>query len=91
MRRHRVAAFMLCAVAFEGSYLKAQPVTVRQTEGAVHGFLTLSSLDGDVVANGDLEQVAHGSRVTSRLVFHFKDGSLQDETTVFSQSGHFRL
>ena len=91
MRRHRVAAFMLCAVALEGSYLKAQPVTVRQTEGAVHGFLTLSSLDGDVVANGDLEQVAHGSRVTSRLVFHFKDGSLQDETTVFSQSGHFRL
>lgn len=91
MRRHKAAAFLLCAAAFEGSYLKAQPVPVRQTEGAVHGFLTLSSLNGDVVANGDLEQVAHGSRVTSRLVFHFKDGSVQDETTVFSQSGHFRM
>jgi hypothetical protein len=29
--------------------------------------------------------------VTSRLVFHFKDGSINDETAVFSQRGHFRL
>jgi len=29
--------------------------------------------------------------VTSRLVFHFKDGSLYDETTVFSQQQQFRL
>ncbi|MGA7238092.1 MAG: hypothetical protein WBY44_20570 [Bryobacteraceae bacterium] len=91
MRPGNVVLVLLCAAAIDGSYLKAQPVAVRQTEGAVHGFLTLSSLDGDLVANGDLEQVARGSRVTSRLIFHFKDGSLQDETTVFSQSGHFRL
>ncbi len=91
MRSGSVAIILLCAAVLEGSYLKAQPVTVRQTEGAVHGFLTLSTLKGDVVANGDLEQMPHGSRVTSRLVFHFKDGSVQDETTVFSQSGHFRL
>ena len=88
---YRVAAFLLCAGLLECPYAKAQPVAARQTEGAVHGFLTLSSLDGEAIANGDLQQVAHGSRVTSRLVFHFKDGSLQDETTVFSQSGHFRL
>jgi hypothetical protein len=29
--------------------------------------------------------------VTSRLVFKFKDGSLHDETTVFSQRGHFQF
>jgi hypothetical protein len=29
--------------------------------------------------------------VTIRLVFHFKDGSIQDETAVFTQSGRFRL
>ena len=80
---------MLCAAALEGSYLKAQPVTVRQTEGAIHGFLTLSALKGDVVANGDLEQVPHGSRVTSRLMFHFKDGSVQDETTGFRKAATF--
>jgi hypothetical protein len=91
MRPGNVAIVLICAAALEGSYLRAQPVAVRQTEGAVHGFLTLSSLNGDVVAHGDLEQVSRGSRVTSRLVFHFKDGSVQDETTVFSQSGHFRM
>lgn len=40
---------------------------------------------------GDLTQVAHGDQVTSRLVFRFKDGSLDEETTVFSQHGTFRL
>lgn len=82
---------LVCAATLHGFYLKAQPVAVRYTEGVVHGFLSLSSLDGAVIANGDLEQSARGSRVTSRLTFHFKDGSLQQETTVFSQSGHFRV
>jgi hypothetical protein len=60
-------------------------------EGLVHGFLTLSTLDGKTVAVGDLNQVAHGERVTNHLVFHFKDGSLRDETTIFSQRRNFRL
>ncbi|MEO8190047.1 MAG: hypothetical protein ABI682_06870 [Acidobacteriota bacterium] len=67
------------------------PVSVRHAEGLVHGFLVLRSLDGTILAHGDLIQMSHGSRVSSRLVFHFKDGSVQDETAVFSQSGRFRL
>jgi hypothetical protein len=64
---------------------------VRFAEGQIHGFLTLRTSDGALIANGDAIQVSHGDVVTSQLVFHFKDGSLQDETTVFSQSGRFRL
>lgn len=60
-------------------------------EGVVRGFLFLKSLDGTVIANGDLSQSVRGDRVTSHLVFHFKDGSLQDETSVFSQAGRFQL
>ena len=71
--------------------LLADPVAVRHTEGIVHGFLALRSLDGALIANGDLMQLADGGRVTSRLVFHFKDGSLRDETAVFTQRGTFRL
>jgi hypothetical protein len=70
--------------------LSAEPVVVRHVEGLVHGFLSLRSPDGGVLANGDLIQNARGDRVTSRLVFHFKDGSLSDETGIFSQRGHFR-
>lgn len=70
---------------------RGQGVEVRHTEGLVHGFLALRSLDGTTLASGDLIQTARGSRVTSRLVFRFKDGSRHDETTVFSQDGTFRL
>ena len=68
-----------------------EPVAVRHLEGEVHGFVVLRTLDGAIVADGDSLQVAKGDRVTSRLVYHFKDGSVQDETVVFSQRGHFRL
>ena len=68
-----------------------EQVRVRYTEGLVHGFLVLRTLDGSPLADGDLLQTAIGTRVTSRLVFHFKDGSLHDETAVFSQRQQFRL
>jgi len=69
----------------------AANVTVRYKEGLTHGFLVLSTLDGKPIAEGDLTEIAHGNRVTSRLIYHFKDGSLQDETTVFSQRRTFAL
>ena len=71
--------------------LAAAPVAVRYTEGVVHGFLILRTLDGTPIADGELIQIARGTRVTSRLAFHFKDGSSHDETAVFSQRGVFRL
>jgi hypothetical protein len=64
---------------------------VRHLEGTVHGFLALRSKEGRVLAVGDLFQVVRGDRVTSRLLFSFKDGSVDDETAVFSQRGNFQL
>lgn len=89
-RTRRVSATVAGAILWSGA-LVAEPVTVRHTEGIVHGFLTLRTLDGALVANGDLIQLARGNQVTSRLVFRFKDGSIRDETAVFSQRGTFRL
>jgi hypothetical protein len=80
-----------CVALLLPALLGAEPVAVRHTEGLVHGFLSLRNLDGTLVANGDLIQTARGDRVTARLVFRFKDGSLSDETAVFSQRGNFRL
>ena len=93
MRHHASRLIALCAVlaALHPASLLADPVAVRHTEGIVHGFLTLRTLDGTLIANGDLIQLARGERVTSRLVFRFTDGSLRDETSVFSQRGTFRL
>lgn len=74
-----------------GATLSGSPVLVRHTEGIVHGFLALRTLDGTTIADGDLSQLAKGDRVTSHLVFRFKDGSVHDETAVYSQRGTFRL
>jgi hypothetical protein len=69
----------------------ADPVPVRYTEGNLHGFLALRNGDGRLLAVGDWTQVVHGSEVTARLLLRFKDGSVDDETTVFSQRKVFRL
>lgn len=90
--RHLVAAVMLAfGLVLSEHAVDAQPVDVRHAEGLVHGFLVVRDLSGTILANGDLIQTSRGDRVTSRLIFHFKDGSLQDETAVFSQRGRFRL
>ena len=67
------------------------PVAVLHTEGLVHGFLVLRTLEGDAIADGEVAQVARGDRVTSRLVFRFTDGSVDEETVVFSQRNRFRV
>jgi hypothetical protein len=71
--------------------LTAESVAVRYKDGVTHGFVLLSTLEGDRLAVGDLTEVARGDVVTMRLTYHFKDGSVQDETTVFSQRRDFRL
>jgi hypothetical protein len=88
IRSWSLIAILLCAW---GPNAPAEPVAVRHVEGTIHGFLVLRSEDGRVVASGDLIQVAHGNQVTTRTLFRFKDGSIDDETTVFSQRRIFQL
>src|SRR5882672_3752172 len=79
MRPSRVrlsVALLACVTVLAVTRLAGEPVAVRHTEGIVHGFLALRTLDGKTVADGDLIQLARGGRVTSRLVFRFKDGSV---------------
>lgn len=64
---------------------------MKYKEGVVHGFLVIRTLNDETIAAGDLTQLESGDRVTTRLVYHFKDGSVQEETAVFSQRGSFRL
>ncbi len=71
--------------------LAAAPVPVRFAEGSLHGFLVLTAPKEILIASGDLLQVGRDGEVSSRLVFHFKDGSLFDETVVFTQRNVFTL
>jgi hypothetical protein len=86
-----VITLLLCVALLRTGVMRADAVSVRHAEGLVHGFLTLRTLEGELLADGDLIQFSKGNRVTSRLVFHFKDGSVHDETVVFVQSRTFRF
>jgi hypothetical protein len=69
----------------------AEQVLVRYLEGRIHGFVVLRDLDDNILASGGLTQLANGNRVTTELRFHFKDGSIHEETAVFSQRRTFQL
>lgn len=68
-----------------------EQIPAHHLEGTLHGYLAIRDASGQVLAAGDLVQVVRGNRVTAHLVFHFKDGSLDDETAVFTQHGTFQL
>lgn len=89
--RSRKILKLLISASILAALARPAPVAVRHIEGLVHGFLALSAIDGAPLAQGDLVQLSANDRVTNHLVFHFKDGSLHDETAVYSQRGTFRL
>jgi hypothetical protein len=69
----------------------AAPISVRFVEGVTHGFLLLRTVNGGLIASGDLLQVYRGGQVESRMVFRFKDGSVFDERVVFTQERVFTM
>ena len=69
----------------------AEPMPVRHVQGYIHGFVVLKDLDDKILASGDVTQSPAGSRVTTTTSFRFKDGSLYEETAVFSQHRTYQL
>jgi hypothetical protein len=92
--RHSAAASLLVGASIllaTAASPAPQFVAVRHVQGSLHGFLALRSLDGGTVADGDAIQSIAGDKVTARTTFHYRDGSLSDETAVFSQRDVYRL
>jgi len=69
----------------------AAPIPVRFVEAVSHGFLVLRTPNGEFIAPGELIQIARSGDVDSRMVFYFKDGSVFEETVVFSQDRVFTM
>ena len=90
-RATTIGLLVLVTMLLSPRPLPAAAVPVRFVEGATHGFLVLRTVDGVLIASGDLLQVGRGGGVESRMVFHFKDGSLFDETAVFTQQHVFTM
>src|SRR5438105_5528115 len=86
-----IAILLACAAILQPNALLADTIPVRHTEGLIHGFLVVRTLEGKALADGQMTQDARGDRVSNHLIFRFKDGSIYEDTTIFSQHGTFRL
>src|SRR5262245_47966306 len=91
MGPRRVVVFVAATALLTGVGVRADPVAVRHIEGTNHGLLALRAVDGRLLGSGEQTQTVRGDRITLHLVFRFKDGSLSDERTTFSQHGVLRL
>ncbi len=82
----------LSVLAFAGVvFAHGEPIHVRYRQGSSHGFVTLQTIDGKSIATGEVTQTVRGDVVTSSLLFHFRDGSVDDDLTVFKQRGTLQL
>jgi hypothetical protein len=70
---------------------QGQELKLRYRAGSEHGFLILRDPAGAILASGEITQVPFRHRITLHVVFHFGDGSIDDETTVYSQGETIRL
>lgn len=69
----------------------AESIPVRHIQRPMHRFMVARSEDGKTIASGEFSQVVEGDEVTMRLTYRFVDGSIDDETTTYTQQGTFRL
>ncbi len=81
----------LALATLECLALRGEPLPVRHTRGFIHGFVVLKDVDDKILASGEVVQTVSGSRLNGGMTLHFNDGSLYQETTVFSQRRFFHL
>ncbi len=91
MRLLRSGLLLVTLVCVCATVLEAAPVRVRFHEGTTRGFLAIRTPQGERIGHGELTQKPRGDEVDSRLLLQFKDGSIHDETTTYSQRDAFRL
>ena len=82
---------IVCILGLNPTLLFSDGVAVRHRERFGHGFLTFKNSEGKTLAVGEEIDTVQGDRLKTHLRFVFKDGSIYEETTLFSQSRTFRL
>lgn len=85
------AVLFVLALFIAAAFAGADPVPARLKQGVGHIFLLILDEDGKTLAAGESLQTVKGYTVTTRTTFNFRDGSLDDETTVFEQRVNLRL
>jgi hypothetical protein len=89
--RPGTCAVLIAALILSSEALHSDVVKIRHREGPARGFVVVRDLSGQVVGGGELIQVEKRNRLVSHLILHFKDGSLYDDLTEFTQRDNLKL
>jgi hypothetical protein len=87
-RNFFVAAFLAITL---GSAAPGQQIPVMHIQRPMQRSMAARTEDGKIIASGEFTQAVEGDEVTMRMIYHFADGSIDDETTTYKQQGTFRL
>lgn len=90
MRRSAFLAIVLWTRMVSAAAL-AEPIAVRHIQRPMRRLMVARSEDGKTIASGEFSQVVQGNEVTMRLTYRFVDGSLDDETTTYTQQNTFQF
>jgi hypothetical protein len=80
-----ISCLSLSAMAY------GDPMAVRRLQRPFRQKMVLRSESGNILANGEFSQTVEGDLVTMHLVYHFLDGSKDEETTIYRQRSTFQL
>jgi hypothetical protein len=69
----------------------AERISVKHIQLPRHEFMVARSETGRIIARVEFTEDVQGDEVTMRLTYRFVDGSIDDETTTYSQQSTFRL
>jgi len=85
--------FLVCAFVALGldAAAAAQRIAVTHIQKPLHQFMVARDEAGKIIARGEFTQAVQGDEVSMRLNYQFLDGSVDDETTTYTQRGTFRL
>jgi hypothetical protein len=89
--RGGIVSLFAIAMLLQTGYAEDSGVSVRYREGVARGFLVLRSETGAILASGEFSQMPRGDTIKLRLVFHFRDGSVDDDTAIYAQKSTFQL
>ena len=85
------AGLLAMAVLGTSYSTQGQELKLRYRTGSEHGFVILRDTAGAILGSGELTQVPSRHRITLHVVLHFRDGSIDDETTLYAQGETIRL
>jgi hypothetical protein len=85
------AGLVATAVLGSACSMQGQELKLRYRTAYEHGFVILRDAAGAILASGEVTQVPSRQQITLHVVFHFRDGSIDDETTLYSQGETIRL